>query len=77
MLRKIDKYNHDKMYINAYFNNYWPFTSKLKKIVSLFFLLLHDDENCWTTKMAVASLECIKINLKSLKHYQHTLTSVY
>ena len=40
MLKEIDKYNHDKMYIfiNARFINYGPLTSKLKKFVSIFSL---------------------------------------
>ena len=32
------------MYINGYFNNYWPFTSEQKKIDS-FFLFLRDDKS--------------------------------
>ena len=46
MLSKIDRYNMTKCaYINAYFNDYQPFTSKLKVFANIFFLLLRNDES--------------------------------
>ena len=53
------------MAINAYFNNYWPFTSKLKKNV-IFFLLLRDDNNQFCSPLAFVSYLAIISNANTI-----------